>query len=107
MIGLRTLIRSGAYIVYLAAGLTSVGGAAQADTLTTPKTVVPGPPGPAGPSATQPPEIQAKPPSNGVIKPPGDISRMPVIKPKMPSRMPVIPPTGADQGKGGIKVVPK
>lgn len=75
--------------------------------MVTPKPVVPGPPGPSSPTATQPPEIKAKPPADGVIKPPGDISRMPVIKPSVPSRMPVIPPSGGSQTPGAIKVVPK
>jgi hypothetical protein len=69
--------------------------------------MMPGQLGPAGPTATQPPEILAKPPSNGVIKPPADISRMPVIKPNIPSRMPVIPPSGGVQQPGTVKVVPK
>jgi len=80
---------------------------AEAGVLTTPESTTPGPPGPAGPSDTQPPEIQAKPAVNGVIKPPGNISRMPVIKPTVPSRMPVIPPTGEASPSNGTKVLPK
>lgn len=79
--------------------------AARAETVTKP--VMPGALGPADPMATQPPQIQAKPPSNGVIKPPDDISRMPVIKPQIPSRMPVIPPSGGAQPPGAATVVPK
>jgi hypothetical protein len=45
------------------------------------------------------------PSSSGVITPPGDISRMPVIKPHVLSRMPVIPPAGSPGGNQ--QVVPK
>lgn len=97
--GLRALA------VVVAACAAVPGGAAQAETVTKP--VIPGLLGPSDPTATQPPETQAKPPINGVIKPPGNISRMPVIKPQMPSRMPVIPPSGGAAQPGGTTVVPK
>jgi len=105
MTGPRVRMGWGALGLLLAACAALPGGAARAGTVTQP--VMPGQLGPANPTATQPPEIQANPPINGVITPPEDISRMPVIKPKVPSRMPVIPPGGGTQPPGAVKVVPK
>ncbi|GAB0115081.1 hypothetical protein [Acidisoma sp. C75] len=66
----------------------------------------PGPPGPPGTEATKPPEILAPRDQGSVITPPADTSRMPVIKPHVPSTMPVIRP-GSGAGTNGTQVVPK
>ncbi|GAB0118280.1 hypothetical protein [Acidisoma sp. 7E03] len=87
----------------------ATGRAAQAESVTVPKSVAPappGPPGPAGPTPTTPPEIPPKSDGGSVITPPKSDTRMPVIKPAVPSRMPVIhPDSGA--APGGAQVVPK
>ncbi|MCB8879115.1 hypothetical protein ACELLULO517_02630 [Acidisoma cellulosilytica] len=61
-------------------------------------------PGPASPVQT-PPALSHQTPHNGVITPPTGISRMPVIKPKVPTRTPVIPPAGSPGGSQTL--VPK
>lgn len=105
MSGLRARIGRGGLSLLAAACIALPGSMAGAETVTKP--LLPGEMRPADPTATQPPEIQPKTPNQGVIKPPGDISRMPVIKPNVPSRMPVIPPSRDCQPPDATRVVPK
>lgn len=82
-----------------------------ATVIAAPVTVSPHEPGTAGPLLPDPganpgpPEIRNQSPHNGVITPPGNISRMPVIHPTMPSNTPVIPPAGTPGGNQ--TVIPK
>ncbi len=79
--------------------------AAEAQTVNPYKPFVTRPPGPQDPSVINPadPGIQGN--STGVIAPPPNVSRMPVIRPTTPSRMPVIPPAGTPGGNPSV--VPK
>jgi hypothetical protein len=62
-------------------------------------------PGQQDPSRINPRDPGTQGNTTGVIVPPPGISRMLVIKPTMPSRMPVIPPPGTPGGNP--MVVPK
>ena len=63
------------------------------------------PPGPQNPAPVNPGDpVPLRNPS-GVISPPAMDNRMPVIHPQTPSRMPVLPPSGAPGGNP--TVIPK
>ena len=63
------------------------------------------PPGPTNPAPVNPGDPVARQNPSGVIAPPATDNRMPVIHPKMPSNMPVIPPAGTPGGNPAV--IPK
>ena len=63
------------------------------------------PPGPTNPAAPNPGDPITERNPSGVIAPPATDSRMPVIHPQMPSKMPVIPPAGTPGGNPNV--IPK
>jgi hypothetical protein len=82
------LLLAGAALVALPPG-------AVAQTVNPYKPFVTRPPAPQDPAMINPAEPGIQGNSTGIIAPPPDVSRMPVIHPTTPSRMPVIAPPGS------------
>ncbi len=78
---------------------------AVAQTVNPYKPFVTRPPAPQDPAMINPAEPGIQGNSTGVIAPPPNVSRMPVIHPTTPSRMPVIAPPGSPGGNP--TVIPK